>query len=143
MARLSDILTLKGHTVVTIAPEATVHEAVRRMVEHSVGSLLVVEDEHIVGIFTERDYLRRVALPGVPPTARVRDLMTTQLIVASPHDLVLDCMAIMSQRRIRHVPVLDNDRLLGMVSIGDLVQHVSREQEVEIQYLREFIGGSL
>ncbi len=141
MARLAEILDRKGVSVVRIASESTAHEAVQKMVEHGVGSVLVMEGERIVGIFTERDYLRRVALPGLAPSTPVGTLATTQLVVVSPHDSVLDCMAVMTQRRIRHVPVMEHGEVCGMVSIGDLVKHVSAEQQVEIQFLREYIAG--
>lgn len=142
MPRIAEILERKGELVVRIPADATVHQAVQKMVQFSVGSLLVTDGGRIVGIFTERDYLRRVALPGLPPETPVKQVLTDDLVVISPRDTVLECMAIMSQRRIRHIPVLDGDRLCGMISIGDLVQHVSREQEVEIQYLREYISGA-
>lgn len=142
MPRIAEILERKGELVVRIPADSSVHEAVQKMVQFSVGSLLVIDGGRIAGIFTERDYLRRVALPGLPPDTPVRNVLTDDLVVVSPRESVLDCMAIMTQRRIRHIPVLDGDQLCGMISIGDLVQHVSREQEVEIQYLREYINGA-
>ena len=141
MARISAILERKGEMVVRISADGTVHEAVQAMVQSSVGSLIVMDGERIMGIFTERDFLRRVALPGLPQDTPLRQVTTTELIVVSPADSVLDCMAVMTQRRIRHLPVLDGERLCGMISIGDLVQHLSAEQEVEIQHMREYIAG--
>lgn len=142
MARIAELLERKGELVVRISADTTVHQAVQKMVQFAVGSLLVTDHGRIAGIFTERDYLRRVALQGLPPETPVRKVLTSELVVIGPQDSVLDCMAVMTQRRIRHVPVLDGDRLCGMISIGDLVESLSREQEVEIQYLREYINGS-
>ena len=142
MARLAEILERKGELVVRIPADSTVHQAVQKMVQFAVGSLIVVDGGQIAGIFTERDYLRRVALPGLPPETPIRKVLTRELVVVSPRDSVLECMAVMSQRRIRHVPVIDGEQLCGLISIGDLVEHLSREQEVEIQYLREYIAGA-
>ena len=142
MARLAEILERKGELVVRIPADSTVHQAVQKMVQFAVGSLIVVDGGQIAGIFTERDYLRRVALPGLPSDTPIRKVLTRELVVVSPRDSVLECMAVMSQRRIRHVPVIDGERLCGLISIGDLVEHLSREQEVEIQYLREYIAGA-
>lgn len=142
MACLAEILERKGDAVVCIPADGTVHEAVQRMVEYQVGSLLVMDGDEIAGIFTERDYLRRVALPELPSSTPVRKVMTTDLVIVSPDHSVLDAMAIMTRRRLRHVPVLEGERLRGMVSIGDLVQHMSAEQQVEIQYMREYISGA-
>ena len=141
MARLAEILDRKGDSVVSIPATRTVYEAMQRMVEAGVGSILVMDAGHIAGIFTERDYLRRVALPQLSPQTPVGQVTTTELVIVSPRDSVLECMAVMTQRRIRHVPVLDGERLCGIVSIGDLVKHASAEQQVEIQYLREYISG--
>lgn len=142
MARIAELLERKGELVVRISADTTVHQAVQKMVQFAVGSLLVTDGGRIVGIFTERDYLRRVAVLGLPPETPVRKVLTDDLVVVSPRDTVLDCMAVMTQRRIRHVPVMEGERLCGMISIGDLVESVSREQQVEIQYLREYINGS-
>lgn len=142
MARLAEILERKGELVVRIPADSTVHQAVQKMVQFAVGSLIVVDGGQIAGIFTERDYLRRVALPGLPPETPIRKVLTRELVVVSPRDSVLECMAVMTQRRIRHVPVIDGEQLCGLISIGDLVEHLSREQEVEIQYLREYIAGA-
>lgn len=142
MARLAEILDRKGDSVVCIPTSSTVYEAVQKMVQFGVGSILVMDVARIAGIFTERDYLRRVVLPGLPPQTPVGQVTTTELVIVGPGDSVLECMAVMTQRRIRHVPVLDGERLCGLVSIGDLVKHASAEQEVEIHYLREYIAGA-
>jgi CBS domain-containing protein len=142
MSRVSDILAAKGGDVYGISADATVHEAIEKMVSHNIGSLVVQERGEIAGIFTERDFLRRVALQGLPPAStRVRDVMTDRLMVVEPEKSVEECMAIMTQARIRHLPVMDQSRIAGVVSIGDLVKHLSDQQEVQIRYLTDYIVG--
>ena len=141
--RVSDVLTAKGGTVHGIAPDTTARAAIAAMVGHGVGSLLVTQGDRVVGIFTERDYLRRVLLEDRDGrVTKVRDVMTANIIVVEPTRPLEDCMAIMTQRRIRHLPVVENGRLVGVISIGDLVKHLSLEREVEIRYLTEYITGT-
>jgi CBS domain-containing protein len=138
--RLYEILEEKGGEVLRVDAEASVFEAVQLMVEKNVGSLLVTEKGDITGIVTERDYLRRVTLEG--PTDRetpVREIMSSPLIVASPETTVDECMALMTDRRIRHVPVVEEGNVVGVVSIGDLVKFKSKLQTFEIQYLTNYI----
>ena len=142
MPRVADILAVKGSDVHSISPDATAYQAIDRMVQHNVGSLLVLKGDAIAGIFTERDYLRRVTLADRnPKTTLVREVMTERLIFVDPDKSIQDCMAIMTQGRIRHLPVVQSDRVVGMISIGDLVKHLSKEQEVEIRYLTQYITG--
>jgi len=142
MGRVSDILTAKGSDVYSIPPDATVYEAIARMVDKGSGSLLVMDDKGIAGIFTERDYLRRVTLKNLDAkTTRVRDVMTANVICVERSKSIPECMAIMTDRRIRHLPVVDGAKLAGMISIGDLVKHMSKEQAVEIRFLTEYITG--
>jgi CBS domain-containing protein len=140
MSVLAEILEQKGPDVLKIDADATVLETVRRMVEANVGSLLVTEGGRIAGIVTERDYLRRAALADrADDETPVRDIMTSPLVVATPDTPVDECMALMTERRIRHVPVVDGGDVVGLVSIGDLVKFKSERQSFEIQYLTEFI----
>ena len=142
MGWVKEVLAAKGSQVHFVPPQATVYEAVEKMVQQGVGSLMVMEGDTIAGIFTERDYLRRVALRDIRPQAvAVSDVMTTRVIYVDPERTLEDCMAIMTQERIRHLPVVVEGRLAGMISIGDLVKHLSREREVEIRYLTEYITG--
>jgi len=142
MGRVADILARKGAEIRTIPRDATVFDAIKMMVHHNVGSLLVMDAEAVAGIFTERDFLRRVALVERDPRQTlVRDVMTERLVCLDPHSSVQDCMALMTQKRIRHLPVLDGPRLAGLVSIGDLVRHLSDEREVEVRYLTDYITG--
>lgn len=141
MNQLSEILAEKGHDVLRIEAAASVFEAVERMVEHNVGSLLVIEEGEIVGIVTERDYLRRVTLQGrTDRNTAVRDIISSPLITVPPETTIEECMALMTQRRIRHLPVVDNSEIVGLVSIGDLVKFQSDRQRVELKYLTDFIG---
>jgi CBS domain-containing protein len=140
MTTVSDILDQKGRTVLEIEADETVLDAVRRMVEANVGSLLVTEGGRVVGIFTERDYLRRVALEGRDDEATaVRAVMSSPLVVVTPETPIDECMAVMTDRRIRHVPVVSDSDVIGLVSIGDLVKHRTEQQSFEIKYLTDYI----
>jgi signal-transduction protein with cAMP-binding, CBS, and nucleotidyltransferase domain len=140
MTHISKILDEKSGELLTIDGAAPVIEAVKQMVEANVGSLLVTEDGRIVGIVTERDYLRRVALEGRDENeAAVREIMSTPLVVVARETTVDECMSLMTEQRIRHLPVAEGDEVLGLVSIGDLVKFTSMQQSVEIQYLTSYI----
>jgi CBS domain-containing protein len=141
MSRLAEILAEKGGDVLEIAADATVLEAVQLMVEMNVGSLLVTEGGEVTGIVTERDYLRRVTLEGRTEQAPVGEIATSPLIVAGPETTIDECMALMTDRRIRHVPVVDEGRVVGIVSIGDLVKFQSKQQSFQIQFLNEYISA--
>jgi signal-transduction protein with cAMP-binding, CBS, and nucleotidyltransferase domain len=137
--RLAEILEEKGSEVLEIDADASVLEAVERMVESNVGSLLVTERGDVTGIVTERDYLRRVTLEGRTEDAPVREIMSSPLVVATLETTVDECMAMMSDRRIRHIPVVAEEKVVGLVSIGDLVKFKSRLQSFEIQFLNDYI----
>ena len=142
MHTVSEILSDKGGAVIRIDGSATVFEAVTAMVEANVGALLVTDGEEISGIFTERDYLRRIAVEG--RTSRetlVRDVMSAPVICITPETGVDESMALMSDRRIRHAPVVAAGALVGMISIGDLVKFTSKRQSFQIQYLTDYIGA--
>jgi signal-transduction protein with cAMP-binding, CBS, and nucleotidyltransferase domain len=139
--KLAEILDEKGRRVLEIDADATVLEAVQQMVEMNVGSLLVTEGGEVTGIVTERDYLRRVTLEGRTEQARVGEIASSPLIVATPDTTIDECMALMTDRRIRHVPVVDGGRVVGVVSIGDLVKFQSKQQSFQIQFLNEYISA--
>ncbi len=139
MNRLAEILEEKGGQVLEIDAEATVLEAVQQMVEANVGSLLVTDGGQITGIVTERDYLRRVTLVGRTEAAPVQEIMSSPLVVATPDTTIDECMALMTDRRIRHVPVVEEGEVVGLVSIGDLVKFKSKLQTFEIQFLNDYI----
>jgi CBS domain-containing protein len=138
--RVSEILGDKGHDVLEIDADAPVLEAVKRMVDANVGSLIVKHGGEITGIVSERDYLRRVARDG--PTGdgvTVGEIMSSPLIVVSPETSIDECMALMTDRRIRHVPVVEGGDVVGIVSIGDVVKFKSKQQSFEIRYLTDYI----
>ena len=139
MNRLAEILEEKGRRVLEIDAEASVLDAVKSMVENNVGALLVTDAGQVTGIVTERDYLRRVTLEGRTEAAPVREIMSSPLIVVTPETSVDECMAVMTDRRIRHVPVVEGDDVVGLVSIGDLVKFKSRLQTFQIQFLNDYI----
>jgi CBS domain-containing protein len=140
MNKVSEILGDKGHEVLRIDAGASALDAVKRMVEANIGSLLVTREGEVTGIITERDYLRRVALEG--PTdeeATVEEIMSSPLIVVTPETAIDECMALMTDRRIRHVPVVEGGEVVGIVSIGDVVKFKSKQQSFQIQYLTDYI----
>jgi CBS domain-containing protein len=142
VADVAKILAEKSGDVIRIAGDATVFDAVKAMVDANVGAILVAGDDPnaIDGIFTERDYLRRIAVEG--RTSRdtlVREVMTSPVMVVSPETTIEEAMALMTDRRIRHAPVVDGDNLVGIVSIGDLVRQQSLEQSFQVRYLTEYI----
>ena len=137
--RLAEILEEKGGNVLKIDADATVLEAVQQMVAMNVGSLLVTVEGEVTGIVTERDYLRRVTLEDRTEDARVREIMSAPLVVATPETTIDECMALMTDRRIRHVPVVEDGKVVGLVSIGDLVKFKSKLQTFEIQFLNDYI----
>jgi CBS domain-containing protein len=140
VSTIGEILDEKGRKVISIDGEATVFEAVRAMVDANVGALLVTDDDGIGGIFTERDYLRRIAVEGrTSRDTRVREVMSAPVVFVTPETTIEETMAIMSDRRIRHAPVLDGGELAGMISIGDVVEFQSRQQSFQIQYLTDYI----
>ena len=143
MNRVSEILEEKGHDVLRIDADSSVFDAVKQMVEANVGSLLVTEGGEIKGIVTERDYLRRVALEGrTDKETPVREIMSAPLVVVTPETTIDECMALMTDRRIRHVPVVDGGDIAGIVSIGDVVKFKSKQQSFEIQFLHDYITAS-
>ena len=140
MHTVSEILDEKDGAVIEVDGGATVFEAVKSMVEANVGALLVTDGEEIVGIFTERDYLRRIAVEGRRSRDTfVREVMSSPVICVTPETGVDESMALMSDRRIRHAPVVENGALVGMISIGDLVKFKSKRQSFQIQYLTDYI----
>lgn len=142
MSQVSEILTEKGRRVLKIDADASVLEAVELMVEENVGSLLVTDSGDVTGIVTERDYLRRVALEGrTDAETSVREIMSSPLIVVTPETAIAECMALMTNKRIRHLPVVDAGEVAGIISIGDLVKFQSRQQGYEIQFLHDYIAA--
>ncbi len=140
MSTVAQILEGKGRDVLSIDAEASVYDAAKQMIDANVGAMLVSVDGRISGVVTERDYLRRVTLEGRSDRETpVREIMSSPLIVVSPETTVEECMALMTERRIRHLPVAENGEIVGVISIGDVVKFTSKEQSVKIQYLTEYI----
>ena len=143
MATVSQLLAIKGRTVHTIDKSATVFEAISKMVERNVGALLALESLRPVGILTERDYLRKVALHGrASRTTRVEEIMSTELIAIALDTGVEECMSLMTRNHIRHLPVFDGSELAGIVSIGDIVKFLAGDRLAQIEQLTAYVQRS-
>jgi CBS domain-containing protein len=142
MKLVKHLLDTKGSEVISIAPAASVFDAIKLMADRAVGSLLVMDGEKIIGIVTERDYARKVILLGrSSETTKVEQVMSTEVITATAEQTVRQCMTLMTEKRIRHLPVVADDKVIGMISIGDLVQAIISEQQQEIEQLEQYISG--
>ena len=142
MRTVQQLIDDKGHDIQSIHPDDSVFDAIQKMANANIGSLIVIEDDRPVGIFTERDYARNVILKGKSsPTTKVREIMTTRVIFVQPEQTVEHCMAIMTDKHIRHLPVLRDEKLIGMISIGDLVKSIIADQKYTIEQLEQFIHG--
>ena len=141
MTSVKQLLQGKGHDVWSIGPEASVYDAISKMAQEEVGALVVLEGESLVGVVSERDYARKVVLQGRSSRdTMVKDIMTTRVAYARLDQSVEDCMAMMTEKRIRHLPVMDGDKLLGVISIGDLVKFIIEEQKHVIEQLEQYIS---
>ncbi len=142
MKTVRQILGPKGTTVHTAAPSDSVYDALAKMAEFNVGALVVLDDGEVVGLFSERDYSRKVILVGKSSReTAVRDIMSSPVICVSSTQNVDSCMAIMTEKRVRHLPVLENDQLAGIISIGDVVKAIIEEQQFTIEQLEHYISG--
>ena len=140
---ISEILARKGPAVWTISPEATVFEAIQLMSDKNVGALLVTEGARLIGVISERDYTRKVALKGKSSKElKVREIVSQNVISVTPSHAIEECMRLMTENRVRHLAVIDGPSILGVVSMGDLVNHTIRAQESTIQQLQAYVGGS-
>ncbi len=143
MSTVAELIGHKGAEVLRAPESATVFDCIAEMVKHHAGSIVVVNpDDEMVGIFTERDYLRRIALEGRSSRdTQVTEVMTRDVVWVDPHYTVDECMAVMTKQKIRHLPVLENGHLMGVVSIGDCVRYHSEEAEARVQFLSDYIAG--
>jgi CBS domain-containing protein len=142
MGTVREILDAKGHDICSIGPDCSVYEALCLMAEREVGALLVMDGDKLVGIISERDYARKIALEGRSSRETpVRALMTRRVLCARPEQTVQQCMALMTDKRARHLPVVDHKRVIGVVSIGDLVKATITEQKFVIEQLQHYISG--
>jgi len=140
MTTVNEILRYKGAEIVTIDPDATVYDALALMSRRNIGALLVLEKDRLVGVFSERDYARKVILQGrSSKTTAVREIMSERFTAVKPNTPVEECMGIMTEKRIRHLPVLDGDKLIGVVSIGDVVRAIIDDREFTIAQLERYI----
>ena len=140
MKTVRDILNVKGHEVWKVDVDATVFDALRLMAAKEVGALVVMDDDKIAGIVSERDYARKIVLLGrTSPNTLVKEIMTTPVAYTQPNQPIEECMAIITDKRIRHLPVLENDRLIGIISIGDLVKAIIADQKFIIEQLERYI----
>ncbi len=144
MRLVSDILSSKGHDVYSVKPDTSVFDALKLMAEKNIGAVMVLRGKELVGIFSERDYARKVILKGKASTdTQVGDIMTAKVAYVGPHNSLEECMALMTDKHFRHLPVMEANRLLGMISIGDVVKAIISNQEIEIKQLESYITGLL
>ncbi len=142
MKLVSDILNSKGHEIWAVKPDDTVFDSLQLMADKGIGALLVMNGDKLVGIVTERDYARKVILEGKSSkNSTVKEVMTTKVLCVSPERTVAECMALMTDKRARHLPVLDHKHVVGVVSIGDLVKALISEQQILIDQLQHYISG--
>ena len=142
MKLVNHLLDKKGRHVYSVQPEASVYEAIEIMAEKSIGAVVVMSNEQLVGIMSERDYARKVIIKGrSSQQTRVADIMTTDVVTTSGAENVNECMNTMTERRIRHLPVVEDGSVVGMISIGDLVEAIISDQREEIQQLEQYISG--
>jgi CBS domain-containing protein len=142
MQTAHDILRHKGHTVWSVPPTSTVLDALGVMAEHDIGAVLVLDGDKLVGILSERDYARKVVLAGrSSKESQVKDVMTPHVVCVSPERTVDECMALVTERHLRHLPVVDHKHVIGVVSIGDLVKATIDDQEFTITQLQSYIVG--
>ena len=143
MKLVKHLLDAKGTNVISISPDASVFDAIKSMADESIGSLVVLDENGgLAGIVTERDYARKVIIKGRSShDTRVADIMTTDVMTAGRDDTVNSCMELMTEKKVRHLPVVENDRVVAIVSIGDLVQAIIADQQEEIEHLEQYISS--
>ena len=142
MTTIQQVLDKKGHEILSVRPDNSVFDAIKKMADRDIGSVVVIDDGKPVGIFTERHYARKVFLEGrASPTTRVGDIMETRVACAWPEQTVDECMAVMTEKRVRHLPVLHHKKLVGLISIGDLVKSKIADQEFAIEQLVDYVRG--
>ena len=142
MKKVKDVLDVKDRRIWSIESSASVYDAMRLMADKEIGALMVMEGTKLVGIISERDYARKVILQGRSSgSTQVKEIMTARLVYAHPEEQIEECMALMTEKRVRHLPVIDEGKLLGVISIGDLVKSIIDEQTFVIEQLERYISG--
>lgn len=143
MHTVNHILKIKGNLTIHVAPQDTAYHALQLMAEHNVGALLVLDQDKLVGVFSERDYARKIILHGKSSKdTPVSEIMTKDVLYIDPSCSINDCMALMTDKRVRHIPVIQEEKLIGIVTIGDIVKQVISEQEFTIKQLEKYISGT-
>jgi CBS domain-containing protein len=143
MGKAKDILNKKGTTILSITPDTLILDALRLMSEYNVGALMVVENNQLFGLFTERDYARKVILKGLSSLdTEVREIMADDMVTVSPEHTIDECMLLMSEHRTRHLPVVQCSQVVGIISIGDVVKYIIEEQESVIEHFKVYISGT-
>lgn len=142
MKTVQQLLERKGHEVCSVRPDDTVFDAIKKMADEEIGSLLVMDNDKLVGIITERHYARNIILKGKSSSETpVRDTMTARVVCARPEQTIEECMAVMTEKHVRHLPVLRENKVIGVISIGDLVKSAIAEQQFIIEQLEHYIHG--
>ncbi|MFZ4798558.1 MAG: CBS domain-containing protein [Bacteroidia bacterium] len=142
MTTVNQILKTKGNNVISIPSQSMVIEALKIMSDKNIGAILVIDNEKLVGIFSERDYSRKIVLKHkASDNTTISEVMTADLFTVKPSTLVENCLLIMTDNNIRHLPVLENEKLLGIISIGDLVKQIIEDQKITIKNLESYITG--
>ncbi len=142
MNNVAEIIKLKGNEVFTISPNITVFDALKILAEKNIGALVVTKNEKVVGIFSERDYARKIILKGKSSiVTTVNELMTKDVLYVSQTDSIDKCMNLMSENHIRHLPVIEEEKLVAVISIGDVVKHIIKHQKFQIRELEKYIKG--
>ncbi len=142
MKLIKHLLDRKGRDIISVKPETSVLDAIRLMAEKGIGSLVVMEDQELLGIMSERDYARKVIIKGrSSESTAVSEIMTANVFTTSSSETVNDCMSVMTEKKIRHLPVVEDDIVIGMISIGDLVKAIISDQQEEIEQLEHYISG--
>ena len=142
MRRVKDILASKGNEICSIGPNASVYDAIHLLAEKGIGALTVLDNEQLVGIISERDYARQIILKGrSSENTLVKDIMSSDVITAQPGHEIEECMHMMTEKRIRHLPIVEDDNLVGIISIGDLIRAIIADQQSTIGDLEKYISG--
>ena len=142
MKLIKHLLDRKGRHIISVKPEDSVLDAIRLMAEKGIGSLVVMEDQELLGIMSERDYARKVIIKGrSSESTAVSEIMTGNVFTTSSSETVNDCMSVMTEKKIRHLPVVEDNVVIGMISIGDLVEAIIADQQEEIEHLEHYISG--
>jgi CBS domain-containing protein len=143
MTTVRSILLSKGNEIWSITPDVLVFDALKVMAEKNIGALLVMSGDNLIGIFSERDYARKVVLKGESShKITIKDIMTSNVISVNPEQSIEECMALMTSKHIRHLPVKENNKLIGLISIGDVVKAIISQHEDTIKHLKNYIVGS-